>query len=115
MRLVVVSWWRQVYRALIQAGCLSLQQVSEMLPLLAVHERNNYVLSAAIRACERENEWKMALRFYDDMTKGGLQPDDLTITQLLRVLAHTARCVLPRRPTAEPPLASCCRKPGGLA
>jgi pentatricopeptide repeat protein len=83
----------QVYRALIQA-CgeeIGVQKVWDMLQMLPRHDRNNYIYSAAIRACDKARDWRTALRLLDDMQAAGIEPDDVTYGTLLHVLSSAGR------------------------
>ncbi|KAM3571742.1 hypothetical protein VYU27_006221 [Nannochloropsis oceanica] len=53
--------------------------------------RNNFVYTAAVKACERGRDWRMALRLLEDMKTIRLEPDDVTHGQLLHVLSSTGR------------------------
>ncbi|TFJ80571.1 hypothetical protein NSK_007998 [Nannochloropsis salina CCMP1776] len=53
--------------------------------------RNNFVYTAAAKACERGRDWGMALRLVEDMRRLGIEPDDITHGQLLHVLASMGR------------------------
>ncbi len=67
------------------------EQVWSLLQSCPPQLRNNFVYSAAIKACERGRDWAMALRLLEDMRAIRLEPDDITYGIILHVLSSTGR------------------------